>query len=369
MKQVSLAALLVIVSNLTLFSQDSIWSKKPTIEIMGFADVFYAYDFNEPDGSTRQSFFFNHNRHNEFNLNLGLIDFQVSHEKYRANLGVHTGVYANDNYVAEPGLLKSIYEASIGLSLNKKNNLWLDAGVFPSHLGFESAVSIDNPTLTRSLVAESSPYFLSGVKLSYQPSDKWDMSFTVCNGWQRIKRLYGNSLPGFGTQISFMPSKKVTLNWSTYGGSEYPDDFRRMRYFSNLYGIFDVSKKINLILGFDYGMEQVFTSRTDYHEWFSPIMIAQYEISNKWKTAVRVEYYNDEAGIIIPTGTVNGFQTLGASLNLDYSPYENVALRLEGRYLDSKDNVFELQDNNTFTNTNFVLAVSLAIKFSGRLLK
>jgi hypothetical protein len=188
MKHVSIAILVLIISSAQLFSQDSSWSSRPTVEVMGFADVFYAYDFNDPQGSVRQPFFFNHNRHNEFNLNLGLIDFQVSHEKYRANLGFQTGVYANDNYASEPGRLKTIYEAFIGLSLNKKSNLWLDAGIFPSHLGFESAISMDNPTLTRSLVAESSPYFLSGVKLSYQPNEKWDLSFTACNGWQRIKR-------------------------------------------------------------------------------------------------------------------------------------------------------------------------------------
>jgi hypothetical protein len=176
-------------------------------------------------------------------------------------------------------------------------------------------------------------------------------------------------MPGLGTQINFKPSKNLTLNWSTYTGSEYPDDLRRMRYFSNLYGIFKFSEKVSLITGFDYGMEQVYFNRTDYHEWFSPIMIAQYAFSNKWKTAVRIEYYNDEAGIIIPTGTINGFQTLGGSLNIDYYPFENISLRVEGRYLSSEDRVFELQDNNTYTNTNFVVAASIAIKFSGKLLK
>jgi hypothetical protein len=52
--------------------------------------------------------------------------------------------------------LKNIYEANVGISLNKKNNLWVDAGVMPSHIGFESAISMDNWYLTRSLLAENS---------------------------------------------------------------------------------------------------------------------------------------------------------------------------------------------------------------------
>jgi hypothetical protein len=104
-------------------------------------------------------FYFNHNRHNEFNLNLGFVKLGLEHSKYRANLALQTGTYSNDNYSAEPGLLKNIFEANVGLSLNKKNNLWIDAGVFASHIGFESAISTDNLTMTRSLLAENSLIF------------------------------------------------------------------------------------------------------------------------------------------------------------------------------------------------------------------
>ncbi|OQW43057.1 MAG: hypothetical protein A4S08_10190 [Proteobacteria bacterium SG_bin4] len=72
----------------------------------------------------------------------------------------------NANYAAEPGILGNLYEGNVGLKLSGSNNLWLDIGVFPSHIGFESAVGKDNWTLTRSLVAENTPYFESGAKIS-----------------------------------------------------------------------------------------------------------------------------------------------------------------------------------------------------------
>ncbi len=37
----------------------------------------------------------------------------------------------------------------------------------PSHIGFESAVGSDCWNLTRSILAENSPYFESGIKLNY----------------------------------------------------------------------------------------------------------------------------------------------------------------------------------------------------------
>lgn len=307
---------------------DSIWREKPTLNISVLLDVFYVYDFNQPQGTQRQDFLFNHNRHNEFNLNLGIGKFGLEHTKYRANLALQTGTYANDNYSEEPGLLKNISEANVGLSLNKKNNLWVDAGVFASHIGFESAIATDNWTMTRSLLAENSPYFLSGAKLTYNPNSKWEIAGLVVNGWQRIQRLQGNSLPSFGTQINFTPKENTIINWSTFIGTDDPDTSRRMRFFNNIFGQFQLTEKFGLIAGFDIGIQQKTKNNSSYDIWFSPVVVGQFTINNNWKTAIRAEYYQDKTGIIISTNTPNGFKTTGLSLNFDYSPTKSVICRL-----------------------------------------
>jgi len=355
--------LLLVLLSLKLIAQnDSVWIEKPTVTVSGFADVFYVFDFNKPQGMERQSFLFNHNRHNEFNLNLGYLKLNLEQTKYRANLALQTGTYSNDNYAAEPGLLKSIFEANIGLSLNKKNNLWFDAGVFPSYIGFESAISIDNWTMTRSLLAENSPYFVSGAKLTYNPSDKLETTVLIINGWQRIQRLQGNSIPSFGTQVKFSPTENITLNWSGFIGTDDPDTTRRMRYFNNFYGQFQLTKRFGLITGFDIGAQQRTTNSSTYDLWFSPVVIGQYAINTVWKTAIRAEYYHDETNIIISTKSAKGFATKGLSINLDHSPTQNIVCRVEGRWLNSKDNIFQTKTSKS--NNNFILATSIAIKFS-----
>ena len=365
MKQIWQFKMLVVISSLgfNLSAQvDTAWYQKPELSISGFADVFYVYDFNQPRGTDRQPFLFNHNRHNEFNLNLGLVKLDLKHIKYRANLALQSGTYTNDNYAAEPEPLKNIFEANIGISLNKKNNLWLDAGIFPSHIGFESAISIDNRTLTRSLLAEHSPYFLTGAKLTYIPTDKWEITGLILNGWQRIQRLQGNSLLSFGTQVNYSPTEKTMLNWSTFMGTDDPDTTRRMRYFNNLYGQFQLTEKLGLTVGFDIGTQQRLKGSSGYDFWFSPVIIGQFTIHKIWRAAIRAEYYQDETGIIIPTGTIHGFRTAGLSLNFDYSPTQNISCRLEGRWLNSKDNIFET--STIPTNNNFIIGTSIAIKFS-----
>lgn len=341
--------------------QDSTFNEKPVISISGFLDVFYVYDFNRPEGPYRQPFLFNHNRHNEFNINLGFVKVGLDHEKYRANLALQTGTYAMDNYAAEPDLLKTIFEANVGISLNKRNNLWLDAGVLPSHIGFESAVSIDNWTLTRSLLAENSPYFLTGAKLTFNPNEKWEIAGLILNGWQRIQRLEGNSIPSFGTQLKFSPNERTMLNWSTFLGTDDPDSSRRMRYFNNFYGLFQLTEKFGLIAGFDLGMQQSTKGSSEFNIWYSPVLVGQYQISKVLKTGIRVEYYQDKTGVIIPTDSTNGFQTTGFSLNLDYAPTEAILCRVEGRWMNAKDNIFEKYPDPT--NQNFIIGGSMAMRF------
>lgn len=101
------------------------WKEAPEFYFLGYLDVFYAYDFNKPESSVRQPFFYNHNRHSEFNLNHGILGFEIVNPKYRAGFALHAGTYPVDNYSNEPGLLKNIYEAYIGFSLNQQNKATL----------------------------------------------------------------------------------------------------------------------------------------------------------------------------------------------------------------------------------------------------
>lgn len=158
---------------------ESPWNDKPKLELSGYIDVFYCYDFNEPTTGYRQPFFYNHNRHVEFNVNNANIGIAVNQTKYHATLTLQAGTYAVYTYSSEPDLLKNIYEAYAGISLNKINNLWLDAGIFISQLGFESPLAIDNFTLTHSIAIENLPYFLSGAKVIFQVALKANASSII----------------------------------------------------------------------------------------------------------------------------------------------------------------------------------------------
>ncbi len=327
-----------------------------------FADTYYSYDFNKPQNHVKPSFLYNHNRHNEFNLNLGLIKASYNSEKLRANVSLMAGTYAQYNLASEQELLRNVYEASAGGKIIKNFNLWIDVGVFPSHIGYETAISKDNWILTRSITAENTPYYEAGGKITYtSKNEKVLISGMLLNGWQKIQRPAANNTLALGTQITLKPGSKTTLNWSTFIGNDKPDSVKQWRYFNNFYGIFQINNKVGLTLGFDAGLEQATKGNSKLNLWYSPTIILRITISDNWAIAARGEYFSDEKAVIIETGTPNGFKTFGASLNADKNINDNLLWRTEIRTLNSKDAIF--QKINGPTKNDVFITTSFAISF------
>ena len=342
----------------TLSAQEK---EKNHLTFLGYIETYFSYDFGNPANHLRPGFVYSHNKHNELNINLGFVKANYAKDNIRGNFAVMAGTYAQYNMAAEEDLMRNIFEANAGVKVSSKHKLWVDVGIMPSHIGFESAIGKDCANLTRSMLADNSPYFEAGVKLGYtSPTEKWYLAAMYLNGWQRIQKIEGNQTPAFGTQVTYKPSGKATLNWSTYIGNEQPDVDRKWRYFNNFYGQFALTSKTNLTAGFDIGAQQTVNGSSDYDVWYSPILILQHKPTAKIQLAARAEYYQDKKGVIIATGTENGFKTFGFSANFDYIISENAMFRLEARNLSSKDEVFlknvDPTDINTFLTAAFAIS-------------
>ncbi len=348
---------------------DSTGSGQTGFTFGAFVDVYYLYDFSAPSDHERAPFIYSHSRHNEIAVNNAVVSAAYTSDRVRANVALHTGTYVQRNYAAErlngSELLGMIYQANVGVRLAK--GLWLDAGIMPSHIGYESALSIDNPTLTRSLMAENTPYYEAGAKLGWEVNDKLSVAGLVLNGWQRIVET--DASKAVGTQVQYKARKSVLLNWSTFAGKEGGN-----RYFSNVYGALDFTDAVTLVVAFDVGWQQVTSpaGNKSYHQWFNPNLMVRYHPVEKWALAGRLEYYHDPRNLIIPAtdpgnnNLITGFQTWSPSVNLDYWPAKKVALRLEGRLFHSRQPVFVRSDNPNgpaATRNNGTVATSLAFKF------
>src|ERR1700730_10559336 len=116
----------------------------------GFVDVYYAYDFGRPRSFDRP-FTTAAARHNEFNVNLAYIEAKVSGPRVRGRLALQAGTSVQANYAGEPtvgavsgpSLSRFIQEAVAGYQITP--TLWVDGGIFLSHIGMENWTSRANP--------------------------------------------------------------------------------------------------------------------------------------------------------------------------------------------------------------------------------
>ncbi len=324
-----------------------------------YAEPYFSLDLTDRSQNLKEDFIYNHKRTKMPNLNLMFVKGAYNFGHIRANLAIMAGDYAKYNLANEPKLYRHLMEANIGVKLSKSKNIWLDAGVMPSHIGFESAVGADCWNLTRSLLAENSPYFETGVKLSaVSKNEKWNTAFLVLNGWQKIKMPEGINKPSFGLQINFKPTSNITLNYSNFIGSDKPDSLAIARVFHNLFAQVQTSKNLGFIMGFDIGSDKNRSSKRNI--WYSPVVISRLKINEKNFFAARIEYYKDPEETIVSTNTMNGFQTYGYSLNYDYQLSEKMFFRMEAKKYHSKDAVFHSRE--TSSNQNFSITTALTLK-------
>lgn len=326
-----------------------------------YVETYYSYDFSKPSDKNRPSFLYSFNRHNEVNVNLGFAKLGFDNKKVRVNLALMAGTYTNANLSSELFPLKHILEANLGIRIAKRKNIWLDIGILPSHIGFESAIGKDCWNLTRSMLAENSPYFETGLKLSYtSDNEKLYIAGLLTNGWQRIYRPDGNNFPAFGHQLTYKHSDKIMFNSSSYIGFENINGAKKLRLFHNFYSQYQLHKNVGLIVGFDIGGQQKVTSST-FNLWYSPVIIFKYSPIKKLNLAIRGEYYSDKNNVIISSSTNSGFQTIGYSANIDYTINKNLLWRIEGRGFWNKEK--DYFQSNKKSHSNYSITSSLAISF------
>ncbi len=359
--RVAVAALLVS-APCVLQGQETHDSAGITVKFGGFVDAYHAFDFNRPRTLDR-AYTTQPARHNEFNVNLAYVDAVLSGERVRGRLALQFGTSVQANYAAEPrvgsysggDLSRHLQEAVVGVRLSP--TLWLDGGIFFSHIGSETWISRDNLTYTRSLIADYSPYYQSGVKLTWQPSSTVTAQLNVVNGWQIISET--NEDKAVGGRIDWVVSPKVSLSAYNLIGSETPDSAaRQLRVFHGASIKLVPRDRVTLLGTFDFGSQELggATGR-----WHGASLIARVQATPTVALVGRVERYDDEKQVIIVTGMSQPFKANGGSVGIDVTPAPRTLWRTELRALVGSDAVFPARDNAR--KSNAVLVSSLALTF------
>lgn len=331
------------------------------ITLDGFVDTYYAYDFNHPHNNER-FYTTQAERSNEPSINLAYVGATFEKERFRSRLAIQGGNSVEVNYAAEANPdIGYIQEGYVGYKV--ANKIWVDAGIYFSHIGAENWISKNNLTYTRSLMADYSPYYATGVRLVQEINERtsWDMH--LLNGWQILSET--NKAKSIGFQIKHRLNEDQTFTYNSFLGDEnvLPEDKPRFRQFHDFIWEQKINDTWKLSFAFDIGM-QAQQEKRGQDIWSGSALIFQQRLTDTNFLAYRIEYYSDPHELNIETiESAEGFKVTSASINYDHNVSDKILWRTEFRTYYSKDEIFPTKDKDDFSQTDNLLVTSLGVSF------
>ena len=302
----------------------------------GYLETYLTAGRPDPIAKRHPAFQYSYHKLGGVQLNLGMVEFGYEGSRFRGHWGVGTGTYIDRNLSSEPAGWKNITQANIGVALDRQQRWWIDAGIFPSHIGVESAQGAPCINLTRSIVADNSPYYESGLRLSGRnKSERIQFQLLLLNGWQRIQFSPQRQSLAVGHQFVFQPHATWLINSSGFWGESSPGI---QRMYHNLYIQWQPNSSWRMLIGWDIGSQQQAGKRIG---WQAPMFQGQWSWNSAWRWGMRLEYFTDPHAAILPTSNGNSFQGWSSSTNLDWKINQQLMWRIEYRTFKNKSPYFE----------------------------
>ena len=328
----------------------------------GYFDTYYAYytDSIKPNGFCK--FPTTAPRHNQVGINIIQLSAKYESTNFRGVATVFGGDCPQSSWSSH---LNFIQEANAGFRIVKK--LWVDAGFFRTHFGLESIQPRENVTMSTSIVNCFEPYFLSGLKLTWQQSSKFLVQLHAFNSFNQYIETNKNKALGFS--VVYSPTSKITATLSSIVSDESPDNQNYNQTYC--YNDFLLTYKSNKwILGFEanYGLRtnSVLSDSTKSAFVFSNLLLAKYRITTQWALYSRGEIFSDPneiltGKIVDQNNQLIGLDMVGGTFGVEYKPIPNSFFRIDSRYLQSKksESIFYYNDASQNYRLEFIVGLGL----------
>jgi hypothetical protein len=306
----------------------------PSVTFGAFVDAYYAYDFGRPPDGDRV-YTTQPARSEEFNVNLAFVEARFVGDRVRGRVALQAGTSVQSNYAGEPTrgtvsgpeVAQFIQEAVAGARI--REGLWVDGGIYFSHIGQEGWISRDNPTYTRSFTADFTPYYQAGVKLSWQATPRLSAQLNVLNGWQNISE--NNRSKAVGVRVEWQAAPGLLLGFDNFIGNEQPDSLpSATRVFNEVFARITPRDGTDFWATANLGVQ-------DGDTWYSVTLIGRQRLGTAVAISARLERYADPQQVIVITGSAGGFEAWGASVGVDVGIAERALWRTELRGMSTSE--------------------------------
>jgi hypothetical protein len=369
---IGLFAVVVVSSNAARAAEDDlpVGNENPRVVPVLVADTYYAHHDPPPAGRSA-TLASTGSRHNEIAINLAAVGGRLEHAKMTGAVVLHAGSSVDAVYsgVAAPvrsqvEIWKHIQLANVGW---KMGDLHVEAGIMPSLIERESFVSTENWNYTRAIIADSTPYYVTGLRATYRLVPTFAVAATVFNGWDH----HGDRNKQKSGQLRFLwePTDKWSISDSAVAGAEQvPVAGQKTSYrlFDALAITYRLHARVQLALEGWIGVEQNLRVEdprkgtvTDAYIAKNPMyyggaLWGRWQFADTTYIALRGEAVDDRYGVITGRGarTVQepapGQRLLAGTITLGWQPHPRLLARVEAMHRIADEPFFAGGDPQTY---------------------
>lgn len=334
-------------------------NEAPRFVPVAVADAYYAYHDTSPGQGGAATLMSTGNRHGDFSVNLAAVGGRLEHAKLTGAVVLQVGTAVDALYAGtrgNPEIWKHVQLANAGI---RSGDFHLEAGVLPSLVGRESFISTENWNYTRSMIADATPYYMSGARLTWRVTPTLTANATVFNGWD----TFGDKNSGKSGQLRFAwtPSDKLSLESSTLGGQEQvrvAGEKTSVRVFEDVVAAYRAHERVHLALELWGGTERNYrvedplagdatqASFVKNPIFYGGALWAKWRFGETVYLAGRAEALVDQGGVLTGNGArrawepVNGEPFIGQRLaagtvTFGWQPHKSFLARVEGSHRTS----------------------------------
>lgn len=322
---------------------------EPSVVVGGYVEAFVSHNFNAPDNGVTNLRGFD-DRSDSITLANVAVDVAGTRGDVAGRVVLQVGHTPNSYYLAEPT------KAAIGSAGESDAHTWrtvqqawgawqasdktaFDAGLFLSPIGPESIAARDDWNFSRSNLFFGLPFYHTGARVNFAPSEPWKLTGAVYNGWNSV--LDNNKGKSVSAQALFTKAP-VTASLLYFGGVERPEgapEGQPWRHLVDAYVQVDPTDRVSFLVHGDVGFEP---NAFGLSGWQAGALYARVRPIDPLYFAARGDWFREvvasdstgSAGGVFWPATEDGVaRVASATVTVDWRPVEDgLSLRLEGRH-------------------------------------
>lgn len=327
---------------------DSLWG----IQIGGYLDVSYTYDFNDPNISNDAIGGFgygdwgdrafgdddNQFQLDAFQLYIDKLPQDVGEVGFRFDILAGEDAAWFDDFFGGNNNDIAFYQAFISYIAPIGNGLTIDVGRFKATAGYESIEGPANDQFSRGLLFSLiQPWTTTGVRLTYAINEQWELTGGLTQGWDVVEG--DNETWTFNGAVRWMPTESIYIQEAVYYG---PENWNVNN------GVVGVNRLGNPIYDWVDSSDD-YTLMND--------LTATWDINESWTVGGEFEYMSNEDAL----GTQDA-ELWGIAGYVRYNVNEDLYLALRGEYLDDSDDF--IYYNPTAWNDNSLWEVTASLGYT-----